>query len=29
MANHKLSDGVLVKNYIDGDEHSLSILIVI
>ncbi|WP_320815725.1 RNA polymerase sigma factor [Flavobacterium sp.] len=27
MANHKLSDGVLVKNYIEGDENSLSILI--
>ncbi len=27
MANHKLSDSILVKNYIEGDEQSLSILI--
>ena len=27
MANQKLSDGVLVKKYIEGDEQSLSILI--
>lgn len=27
MANHKLSDGVLIKNYIEGDEYALSILI--
>ncbi|MEQ3691073.1 MAG: sigma-70 family RNA polymerase sigma factor, partial [Flavobacterium sp.] len=27
MVNHKLPDGVLVKNYIEGDEYALSILI--
>ena len=27
MANHKLSDSILVKNYIEGDEQSVSILI--
>ena len=27
MANHKLSDSILVKNYIEGDEHALSVLI--
>lgn len=27
MANHKLSDSILVKNYIEGDEQALSVLI--
>lgn len=27
MANHQISDAILVKNYIDGDENALSILI--